>query len=173
MAPPALIVAHAVTAEANDTRQLQPMGEAAREALQVDTLDILAGAGYSDGEQAAALEAQVIVPHVPANRATNNQDDGMLFDRHALHQDAKSDTFRCPAGKALVRKQLLRKDKMVIYQAREDDAATARSGRSTRAPIAGWWDATCTTRRSSRWTPVPRRRRCGGGGARWSTHLPG
>lgn len=117
----ALIVAHAVTADGTDNRSLQPMAEAARDALQVRTLDVLADAGYSNGEQAAALEAQGIVPHAPANRAINNQGDGQLFDRTAFTHDAGSDTLTCPAGKTLVRKQLSRRDRTVIYQANPQD----------------------------------------------------
>jgi transposase len=113
----ALIVAHAVTAEASDNRCLQPMAEAARDALQVDALDVLADAGYSNGAQATALEAQGIMPHVPANRAVNNHGDGRLFDRSAFAFDADADAFTCPAGQPLTRKQLSRKDAAVIYQA--------------------------------------------------------
>lgn len=113
----ALIVAHAVTSDASDNRQLQPMAEAAREALQADTLAVLADAGYSNGEQAAALEAQGIVPHVPANRSVNNQGDGALFDRSVFAYDASTDTMTCLAGERLTRKQIHRKDKMVHYQA--------------------------------------------------------
>jgi transposase len=36
-------------------------------------MNVVADAGYSNGEQAEACEAKGIVPHVPANRAVNNQ----------------------------------------------------------------------------------------------------
>jgi hypothetical protein len=42
---------------------------------------VVADAGYSNGEQAEQCEQQGILPHVPANRAINNQGDGSLFDR--------------------------------------------------------------------------------------------
>lgn len=115
----ALIVAHEVTNAANDNRQLQPMGEAARAALQADRLDVLADAGYSNGVQAEALEAQGIQPHVPANRAINNQGDGHLFDRRRFTYDADSDTYQCPAGQTLVRKQRMTAKAMVIYATAE------------------------------------------------------
>lgn len=119
----ALIVAHAVTADASDNRCLQPMAEAARDALRVEALDVLADAGYSNGVQAAALEAQGLMPHVPANRGVNNHGDGGQIDRAAFAYDAASDTMQCPAGKVLVRKQLLRKEHSVIYQARAADCS--------------------------------------------------
>jgi len=94
----ALIVAHAVTAEATDNTSLQPMAEAVREALGQSTLKVGADADHSNGAQAEALEAQGIVPYVPARRAVNNQGDGSLFDRRCFTYDEATDTMRCPAG---------------------------------------------------------------------------
>lgn len=117
----ALIVAHEVTNAANDNRQLQPMGEAARDALGTEGLDVLADAGYSNGAQAQALELQGIRPHVPANRAINNQGDGQQFDRRRFIYDASTDSYRCPAGQTLVRKQRMTRDHVVMYAARLED----------------------------------------------------
>jgi transposase len=108
----ALIVAQQVTDEATDHRSLLPMAGAAKEAVgDPPTLHVVADAGYSNGEQAEACEAQGIVPHVPANRAVNNQGNGQLFDRSQFQYDEKTDTFRCPAQQTLTRKQLARKDR--------------------------------------------------------------
>jgi len=113
----ALIVAHAVTLDAADNRQLEPMAEAAKKALEADTLNIVADAGYSNGEQASRCEAAGLVPHVPANRAINNQGDGNFFDRSRFSYQLESDSFLCPAGKKLERKQLHREKRSVYYQA--------------------------------------------------------
>ena len=114
----ALIVAQKVTDEATDNRSLLPMAEAAKEAVgDPSSLNVVADAGYSNGEQAEACEAQGIVPHVPANRAINNQGNGTLFDRTEFIYDEKTDTFRCPAQQTLTRKQLQRHKKRVIYVA--------------------------------------------------------
>src|SRR6202050_1312014 len=73
----ALIVTKQVTTQATDNRSLLPMAEAARQALgEPDSVNVVADAGYSNGEQAERCEQQGIVPHVPANRAINNQGDG-------------------------------------------------------------------------------------------------
>lgn len=112
----ALIVAQKVTTEGNDQRSLLPMAEAAKQAVGApEKLNVVADAGYSNGEQAQACEAQGIVPHVPANRAVNNQGDGTLFDRSEFHYDETTDTFRCPAQQTLPRKQLSRQDRAVYY----------------------------------------------------------
>lgn len=169
----ALIVVHAVTSDASDNRQLQPMAEAAREALQADTLAVLADAGYSNGEQAAALEAQGIVPHVPANRSVNNQGDGALFDRSVFAYDASTDTMTCPAGERLTRKQIHRKDKMVHYQATPEacGACPLESQCTTghrRFVTRHFHEDAFSGCRLGR-----RRRRCGGDVARWNIRLPG
>jgi transposase len=114
----ALIVAQKVTGEATDNRSLLPMAEAAQEAVgKPASLNVVADAGYSNGEQAEACETKGILPHVPANRAINNQGDGTLFDRTAFHYDAATDTFQCPAGQTLTRKQLQRSKNRVAYTA--------------------------------------------------------
>jgi transposase len=112
----AMIVAQQVTTEANDQRSLLPMAEAAKQALGTpETLNVVADAGYSNGEHAEQCEAQGIVPHAPTNRAINNKGDDTLFDRRLFVYDEKTDTFRCMAGQKLVRKQLSRKDRCVMY----------------------------------------------------------
>lgn len=119
-----LIVAQQVTTEATDNRSLLPMAEAAKQALGApETLNVVADAGYSNGEQAAQCEAQGILPHVPANRGINNKGDGTLFDRTLFLYDEKTDTFRCPADKTLSRKQVLQHKKTVQYAASVADCS--------------------------------------------------
>jgi hypothetical protein len=58
----ALIVAQKVTDEATDNRSLLPMAEAAKQAVgDPPTLNLVADAGYSNGEQAETCETQGIV----------------------------------------------------------------------------------------------------------------
>ena len=130
----AIIVAHQVTTESNDQRSLLPMAESAKQAVgNPPSLNVVADAGYSNGEQAEACEQQGIVPHVPANRAVNNQGDGTLFDRSEFHYDEDTDTFRCPANQILLRKQLSRQDRAVYYAGQpEVCGACALKGRCTK-----------------------------------------
>ena len=120
----ALIVAHAVTLDAADNRQLEPMAEAAKKALEAGTFNIVADAGYSNGEQASRCEAAGLIPHGPANRAINNQGDGTFFDRSRFTYQPESDSFLCPAGKTLARKQLHREKRSVYYQAQAADCGS-------------------------------------------------
>lgn len=113
----ALIVAHAVTLDAGDNGQLHPMAEAAKKALGVERLQVVADGGYSNGEQAARCEAAGILPHVPVKRAVNNQGGGMLFGREQFRYQPETDTYLCPANKIIRRKQIHRHDKAVLYRA--------------------------------------------------------
>ena len=113
-----IIVAQQVTTEATDNRSLLPMAKAAQQMLEAtDPLHVVADTGYSNGEQAAQCEQQGILPHVPANRAINNQGDGKLFDRSLFVYDENTDTFRCPANQTLRRKQFQSSRRSVIYAA--------------------------------------------------------
>ena len=113
-----IIVAQEVTTETNDTRSLLPMAEAAKQAVgDPASLHVVADAGYSNGEQAAQCEAQGIEPHVPANRAVNNQGDGTQFDRSKFSYDETSDTMRCPAGETLRRQRVNKGGRQVVYVA--------------------------------------------------------
>jgi transposase len=115
----ALIVAHKVTTAANDQRMLLPMAEAAKQAVgSPPSLNVIADGGYSNGEQSETCESQGIVPYVPPKRTVNNHGDGKLFDRTEFVYDEATDTFRCPAGQTLWRKQFSKKDRTVTYTPR-------------------------------------------------------
>ena len=127
----ALIVSQTVTLDAADNRSLEPMGEAARKALGGSTFNIIADTGYSNGEQASRCEEAGLIPHVPA-RSVNSAG---LLDRSAFIYQPETDSFLCPEGKPLVRKQLARKDRAVYYQAKASDCAScSRKAQCTSAP---------------------------------------
>jgi transposase len=132
----ALIVAHNVTAAANDQRMLLPMAQAAKQAVGSPTsLNVIADGGYSNGEQSEACEAQGIVPYVPPKRTVNNHGGGKLFDRTEFTYDEKSDTFRCPAGQTLTFKQFSRKDRSALYKGnRQICGACSLKSRCTTGP---------------------------------------
>ncbi len=108
-----LVVHHELTNEPNDLRSLLPMASAAKEVLNAETLNVVADAGYSNGEQAKACEAMGISPYVPVQRAQNNQGEGMYFDRSAFSYDERFDSYRCPAGQTLTRQGS--SDRLVLY----------------------------------------------------------
>jgi len=131
----ALIVAHAIVLNAGDNGQLHPMAEAAKQMLQVDSLHVVADAGYSNGQQAAQCEQADILPYVPGKRGVNNQGDGSFFGREQFRYESETDTYLCPENKTLKRKQLSRKDKAIYYAADKTDCcACPIKARCTQAP---------------------------------------
>lgn len=95
-----LIVHAEVTNEGNDHRQLQPMADAAKTALQVDALNVVADTGYANGEQARACTDAGITPIVPRPEIVNPKAAG-CYTREQFTYDAETDTYRCPAGQIL------------------------------------------------------------------------
>lgn len=120
-----LIVTHAVTNEVTDQRQLQPMAEAACAAVQ-GPCNIVADAGYANGEQVAALQDKGLTTYVAVNRSVNHHGGGTLYDRSAFAYDPRADTFTCPAGKTLKRQQLDSRTKLVMYGARKHDCGACQ-----------------------------------------------
>jgi len=121
----ALIVTHAVTLDAADHRCLLPMAKAASQALgRPATLNVVADTGYSNGEHASRCEEIGIVTHVPAKRSVNPHG---LFDRSAFNYQTESDTFICPEGKTLTRKQLNRPMRSIRYEAAIKDCRACPS----------------------------------------------
>lgn len=115
-----LIVVGQVTDQANDTRSLLPMAQAAQAVVgeKSSPLKVIADAGYSNGEQASECEGKGILPHLPANRGVNSKGDGTLFDRTRFQYREETDTMLCPAGHHLRRD--CRKGRSVVYAGRPE-----------------------------------------------------
>lgn len=96
-----LIVADDVTNEVNDEWQLAPMAIAAREALEVETLDVVADAGYHVGTQVVECEAKGITPWVPKPKTSSKNEKKGLYTKEAFTYLPGEDAYRCPAGQML------------------------------------------------------------------------
>lgn len=95
-----LIVAYEVTNEVNDLHQLSTMAKAAKEALEVEQLEVVADAGYFDAQEIVACEAEQITPMVPQSNSSKNQKAG-LYTHEAFAYEAERDVYVCPAGQVL------------------------------------------------------------------------
>ena len=158
-----LIVHHDVTVEASDNRLLHPMSMATKEMLGQERLTVAADAGYSNGVHASACERDGIVACAPANRAVNNQADGKLFDRSAFTYEPDTDSYRCPAGRALIRKQLNRRKRNVTYMSSDCSGCALKPQCTTaeRRFIKRHLDEDALTRMNARANPeLMARRRC-------------
>ena len=52
---------------------------------------------------------------LPPARSANNQGDGTLYPRSAFQYDQASDSYRCPAGQLLQRRNRSLRDKLFLY----------------------------------------------------------
>ena len=114
------------------------MAEATKRALEVDSFQIVADAGYSNGEQVAHCEAAGMMPRVPVMRTVNNQGDGSLFGRLDFRYEPDTDIYVCPGNKRLLRKNTNHKDRYTMYKASTGDCGTCSlKSRCTQAPRRG------------------------------------
>lgn len=95
-----LIAAHDVTNAPTDSNELSGMARAAKEVLEVETLDVIADRGYYHGEQILACLEAGITATVPSSQTSMNAARG-LFTKADFRYDAKSDEYQCPAGQRL------------------------------------------------------------------------
>lgn len=109
-----LIVDFAVTNEGNDHGQLEPMALAAKEALQVDELTVVADTGYQNGKQAEHCEAAGITPVVPTQKVVNPEGKE-FFTRAEFAYDPETDSYRCPAGETLRRIRTDKQQEKYLY----------------------------------------------------------
>jgi transposase len=94
-----LIVSSEVVNDGNDTGQLHAMAAAAKAALGVETLDVVADCGYCDGANLKACEEQGITAYVPLPERGAGR--GGRFGVDEFHYDAATDRYHCPAGRVL------------------------------------------------------------------------
>ena len=108
------------------------MAEAAKRALEVDSFQIVADAGCSNGEQVAHCEEAGMIPHIPVIRTVNNQGGGRLFGREHFHYEPDSDTYVCPGNKRLLRKSTNHKDRYTMYKASTGDCGACSLSHAAR-----------------------------------------
>ena len=95
-----LIAAFDLTNEGNDYRLLHPMAEQGKQALEVESLTVVADTGYSNGEHGASCEQAQITAIVPRAQ-TVNPEGKQYFGRDRFSYDAQNDSYQCPAGATL------------------------------------------------------------------------
>ena len=95
-----LIVASEVV-NCSDAGHLHQMAKAAKEVLEVETLQILADAGYYNSEDLKACEDDGITAYVPPHQGNGKLEAQGRFARKDFNYDAGTDSYRCPAGQLL------------------------------------------------------------------------
>lgn len=96
-----LIVNFQITNDGNDRNQLAVQAQAVKSLLGVEHLEVVADAGYADGEQYTQCQESGITAYVPACPSNNNEHRG-LFGKQRFAYDATADTYHCPAGETMI-----------------------------------------------------------------------
>jgi len=95
-----LIVTQRVCNEPTDVQQLSETAIAAKQALGVEQLSVVADRGYANSVELARCEAQNITPYVPRPLSKRNKNED-LFSKEDFVYHAEHDTYTCPAGQVL------------------------------------------------------------------------
>jgi transposase len=95
-----LIVAHEVTNVGNDRAQLATMAGQAKDAMGVESLDVLADRGYFSGEEILACGSLGVTPYVPKPLTSGAKARGR-FGKQDFVYNPQDNTYRCPAGESL------------------------------------------------------------------------
>jgi transposase len=94
-----LIVASEVVNDSSDVNQLHAMAKAAKEALDVETLQALADEGYYSSLELKACEDDGITAYVPVPEG--RQPEKGRFSLKGFSYDDAANTYTCPAGQLL------------------------------------------------------------------------
>ncbi|MGB5212121.1 MAG: IS1182 family transposase [Anderseniella sp.] len=136
-----LIVTHDVVQTGNDTSQLAPMAQKAKQALGVDELDVVADRGYFSADQIKECAHADVTPTLPKPQTSSNRKKGM-FVKADFRYVADEDVYICPAGETLIWRYVTQEAGLVISRYWTDNCGTC--------PLKDQ----CTTgpqRRISRW----------------------
>ena len=95
-----LIVAHEVSNVGIDKGHLSSMASKARDALETETVEVLADRGYFKSEEIAACEEAGIEAYVPKPLTSNARAEGR-FERRDFVYERESNSYICPAGEKL------------------------------------------------------------------------
>jgi len=96
-----LIVASEVVNDSSDVNQLHAMAKAATEALEAESLQVLADAGYYSSTELKACEDDGIVAYVPPPEGNGQVEKQDRFSLKNFSYDTAADAYRCPAGELL------------------------------------------------------------------------
>ena len=96
-----LIVAHEVTNAGSDRGQLYNMAIQAKEALDVEALEVVADRDYFKGEEILACDQDNITTYLPKPQTSGSVKKGLYRKRDFIYH-AEDDEYECPAGERLV-----------------------------------------------------------------------
>lgn len=95
-----LIVEQDVSNAVTDIDQLSTIAIKSKEALGVDTLKVVADAGYCNATEIQSCEASGIEPYIPKTNTSISTKKG-LYGKEQFSYDVEKNCYTCPAGKQL------------------------------------------------------------------------
>jgi len=96
-----LIIAHEVTHDGNDVKQLLPMAKQTQEVVENKALTVVADAGYYNPEQIKECLETGITPYVAIPDKSKAIKAQGRFTREQFQFDAEQNHYRCPADQLL------------------------------------------------------------------------
>ena len=110
-----LIVAHEVTNQGHDRRQLHNMALQAKAVIGTDQLDVVADRGYFRGEEIKACDESGISTYLPKPQTSGNAAKGLFGKRDFIYHEV-TDTYQCPAGEKLTRRTHMHQGDLLIHR---------------------------------------------------------
>lgn len=98
-----MLIVESDVVNCSDAGHLHAMAKAAKQVLEVETMQMLADAGYYNSEDLKACEDDGITAYVPLQEGNNKLEKQGRFSRKDFSYDASVDAYRCPAGQLLSR----------------------------------------------------------------------
>jgi transposase len=96
------LVVHLEVTSDNDTKALYKTAHDAKQALQKETLTVIADKGYHTGEQIAKCEKESITTLVAPREVPSVKHLEEKYLVHSFIYNDKEDTYTCPEGKTLI-----------------------------------------------------------------------
>jgi transposase len=110
-----MIVAHEVTNQGSDRRQLANMAKQAKSVMAMDKLTAVADRGYYRSEELQDCEEANIKTYLPKPQTSGNQAKGQ-FGRDAFRYIAADDEYECPAGQRLIHRMTTQEKGKTMYR---------------------------------------------------------
>jgi transposase len=96
-----LLIVESEVANTSDAGHLHTMAKATNDALEAESLEALADAGYYNSEDLKSCEDDGITAYVPLQEGNDRLEKQGRFSRKDFSYDASADAYRCPAGELL------------------------------------------------------------------------
>ena len=103
-----------VTADGNDTQQLAPVAQEVKAILDVDTLEVVADAGYFNQQQIRQCLDNGITPYVPVPEHHGSK-EGTRLPRTAFTFEEDANRYRCPQGQYLQFRRAVTEDERTAF----------------------------------------------------------